>query len=139
MNTKRCPACKRMKLRAQFGKRKNGFSRSLCKACEIAKATQWHLKNRDKSRAINRRATLKRNYGITPERYAEMLAAQGGACAVCKLPQRGKRQKHLAVDHCHRTGKLRALLCRGCNRAAGFLEDDPARARALAGYLEAWA
>ena len=72
-------------------------------------------------------------YGITIADYNAILERQGGVCAICK--------KHpgetLCVDHCHATGKVRGLLCRKCNAAIGFLEDDPRNARAAAAYLEA--
>ena len=71
---------------------------------------------------------LKRTYGITIERYNEMLAAQDGVCAICAKPEsneiRGKVVS-LAVDHCHKTGAIRALLCSNCNRGLGLFNDDP--------------
>lgn len=73
-------------------------------------------------------------YGITPERYAEMLHAQKGVCAVCDKPPRG--DKSLAVDHCHTTGKVRGLLCIGCNVSLGHLGDDPDLIQALAEYVK---
>jgi hypothetical protein len=76
-------------------------------------------------------------YGLTPEKWDEMLAAQGGVCAICKgpgWPDRFGRRFH--VDHDHQTGRIRGLLCVSCNRALGFLLDDPERARAAAAYLE---
>ena len=59
-------------------------------------------------------------YGLTPEQFKEMVATQGGACAICrKVPL-----EILRVDHDHVTGQVRALLCRKCNTGIGFLGDS---------------
>jgi hypothetical protein len=58
-------------------------------------------------------------YGLTPERYKEMYDSQGGLCALgCGRPIQ-------CVDHCHDTEATRELLCKKCNSALGFLNDDP--------------
>jgi hypothetical protein len=66
-----------------------------------------------------------------------MLAAQGGVCAACgetPSPRRGKSIWN--VDHDHSTGRVRGILCTGCNSAIGHLQDDPERCRKAAAYLE---
>lgn len=60
-----------------------------------------------------RRHRLKKHYGVTPERYDEMLSAQDGVCAICSKPCHTGRR--LAVDHDHATGVVRGLLCYRCN------------------------
>ena len=81
-----------------------------------------------------RRTYVLRQHGITPEQYDLMLALQNGVCAICrKTPERGL----LYVDHCHRTGKVRGLLCMKCNSALGLYEDDPNRTEAATAYLRA--
>ncbi len=62
------------------------------------------------------------------------LALQNGACAICKK----KRKRWLCVDHCHRTGKIRGLLCTSCNAALGSFEDDPHTTQVAADYLRAF-
>lgn len=79
--------------------------------------------------ARNRRELLKSRYGLTPEQYDEMLAAQDGACALCaEKPKPGgiKAASKLHVDHDHETGKIRALLCNRCNQGLGYFRDDTA-------------
>jgi hypothetical protein len=66
---------------------------------------------------------LKRRYGITIEQYDTMVEKQGGLCAICGKPPNG-RWKRLAVDHCHKTGKVRGLLCHACNVLLGHAEDN---------------
>jgi hypothetical protein len=70
------------------------------------------------------------------EDYDEMFISQDGKCAVCGSENiiKGEREM-LCVDHDHKTGEVRGLLCRDCNLAAGLLEDDPERALKLSEYL----
>ena len=70
-------------------------------------------------------------YGLTAEDYQRLLAAQNGACAVCRQIS----ERRLCVDHCHATGEVRGLLCSNCNTAIGLLDDDPERMRAAALYV----
>lgn len=72
-----------------------------------------------------RNAFLKRTYGISLEFYKGMLVAQGGACAICGGPPTGHGAKRgiYYVDHDHVTGKIRGLLCHGCNLVLGYAKD----------------
>jgi hypothetical protein len=67
-----------------------------------------------------RRARFLREYGISVEQYDEMFETQGGVCARCGNPP--QEIKKLAVDHCHKTGRVRGLLCGPCNTYLGRLE-----------------
>jgi Recombination endonuclease VII len=82
----------------------------------------------------SRRAKLLRDFGMSWLEYELRLALQKGACAICKKKPKGL----LCVDHCHRTGKVRGLLCRKCNSALGFSGDDPNLMQAGADYLRAF-
>jgi hypothetical protein len=73
---------------------------------------------------------LKRRYGITAQDADAMLAAQGGLCAICRAAPAAH------VDHDHKTGAVRALLCFNCNGGLGQFKDDPAVLRAAADYVE---
>ena len=82
-----------------------------------------------------------RKYGITPERYAEMLEAQGGVCAICHenetvIDRKTHAPKLLAVDHCHETKRVRGLLCWRCNTSIGKFKHDPDLLRRAALYCE---
>lgn len=90
----------------------------LCRLCRIAE---------------QRVQSYKRNYGITIHDYGAMFQQQGGCCAIC-----GKHASlyQLHVDHDHATGKVRGLLCVGCNTGLGALGDTAeSLARALT-YLQ---
>jgi hypothetical protein len=78
---------------------------------------------------------LKKNFGITPEQYDEMLAAQGGVCASCSTDKPGGPYGIFAVDHDHSTGKVRGLLCKNCNLAIGMLGDSAEGVRKALAYL----
>lgn len=78
---------------------------------------------------------IRRKYKITEEQYFKMLSEQNSACAIC-VSNRSKTKIRLAVDHCHKTGKIRGLLCDVCNRGIGFLSENPLLLRAAAAYLE---
>lgn len=72
-----------------------------------------------------RRGYLKRKYGLTPERFEELLILQEHKCAICKTQAPGGRVLNWTVDHDHETGEVRGLLCSECNWALGGFKDDP--------------
>ena len=80
---------------------------------------------------IQRKSYLKRLYNITLEEYEQKLKEQNYCCAICKRHQ-SKFKKKLHVDHNHKTGKVRDLLCAGCNVDVSVVED---RLKELQEYL----
>lgn len=75
-------------------------------------------------------------YGITYLDYLDMLAAQDSRCVLCGSGGRHGHSRPLDVDHCHDTGKLRSLLCGGCNRGLGFFGDTVEGLQRAIDYLE---
>lgn len=135
---KTCNKCATLKSIDQFFKDKamsDGHS-SICKACKKetvykwrqenrlvynALAVKWRDKNPDKQHATD----IKRNYGLSIEDYNKMLMAQGMQCALCDTQHDpSKKRGRLYVDHCHTTGKVRALLCSAHNSMLGYAEDQ---------------
>ena len=112
-----------------------------CRTCRAELARAYYAANRttvlaeqrgsERRRAYNREYARRRKYGISRAEYEAIVEAQGGCCAIC-----GVDGLVLAVDHCHRTGVIRGLVCGGCNLGLGHFGDDPARLRAAAAYLE---
>lgn len=100
-----------------------------CKSCERLRARNKRRMTPESARA----ATLRSKYGITQEVYGQLRTAQGNVCRICRVKPPGKE---LAVDHCHRTGIIRGLLCQPCNTALGMFKDDPSLLREAANYLE---
>ena len=89
---------------------------------------------RERARTVSR-------YGISLPEYDRMQERQEGVCAICRRAERSRLKyggtlRSLAVDHCHRTNKVRGLLCSSCNRGIAKFGDDPAILRAAAAYLE---
>lgn len=79
------------------------------------------------------RTRLLEKYGLTPADYNRILDEQGGGCAICgDLPS---RNRSLPVDHDHRTGKTRGILCNACNVALGLLKDNPRLMKRAIEYL----
>lgn len=74
-------------------------------------------------------------YGLSLEDYDTMHAAQKGVCGICKLPEPRKGGR-LSVDHCHKTGKVRGLLCHNCNHALGNLKDSIPNLNSAIDYLK---
>lgn len=74
-------------------------------------------------------------YGITPDDYDNLYQDQEGCCAICGKHQSGFKRR-FGVDHCHKTGRIRGLLCHHCNTALGNLRDDPSLLLSAIEYLE---
>ena len=82
---------------------------------------RYYEKHRKRLTQSAKEYVMKRKFGMTVAAYERMLVGQMGVCAIChKGPGRYPR---LAVDHCHKTGKVRALLCGSCNGGLGLFKD----------------
>lgn len=92
---------------------------------------KWHRKYCAACRPL---ADILRDYSVTPAQYREMVERQGGRCAICGASEKSTKSR-LGVDHCHRTGEPRGLLCGRCNAGIGLLGDSPTRMRKAAAYL----
>jgi hypothetical protein len=83
----------------------------------------------------SRERNLKRNFNLSESEYQSMFAAQKGCCAICGK-SRNSSGKKLAVDHCHKTGKVRGLLCINCNLGLGSLQDKIEILESAINYLK---
>ena len=80
---------------------------------------------------------LRRAYGMSEADYNTLLASQNGLCGICKTDKScNNKSTHFFVDHCHETGKVRGLLCDGCNRGLGYFKDSKESLSAAVKYLE---
>lgn len=97
-------------------------AQGLCGPCYNRRQIETIPAVRDRVRKYMRNWSLKQKFGITEERYQELLKAQGGVCKLCGDGPNG-RWKQLQVDHNHKTGEVRGLLCWNCNyRIVGKIE-----------------
>lgn len=141
---KACNICQESKPLDAFSVLKKGADgrHPACKTCRANQSKVRYVNNRDDI-LRRRREWLRQNggyrrqaYGMTNEAFAALVAAQNGRCAICFEVPTGRG---FHVDHCHRTGRIRGLLCRGCNLALGNMKDDPARLMKAADYLRGFA
>lgn len=147
---KTCTKCKEMLPASSFYIHRyslNGLS-SRCKPCARetdnkrydptvkAKRKTYveEYKASERGRQSIQQGRLKHYFGLTVERYEEMLNEQNGLCKICQRPPTGKRSR-LSVDHCHETGVIRGLLCSLCNSGLGFFQDNPERLLVASEYL----
>lgn len=73
-------------------------------------------------------------YSITMQEREEIIRSQNGVCRACKLPP--ATGNVLQIDRSHRSGKVRGMLCRGCNLAFGLVKENPVALRGLIAYEE---
>lgn len=140
---RKCTKCGEEKAWTEFYKDvggKNGHS-ARCKACTDANKQKWLNAPGNKLRAKEnaasrysqdrtrrRLAALCKKYGVEAGWYEATLAQQNGRCAICKTEHPGRgdgRRRMFSVDHDHRTGAVRGLLCISCNMALGGFQDAP--------------
>lgn len=140
MIKKICTKCEEKKLLSEFYEHK-GKPYCWCKSCVISATTKYHFENRNKRLAQMREygrayqqqnrekvyfKTAKRKYGISNKEYKKLLERQKGVCAICKNSEKvgrgGVKFIRLGVDHCHKTKRVRGLLCVQCNTMLGQYE-----------------
>lgn len=82
----------------------------------------WYVVNKDKALLNNKANKIRSRYGLTLAEYDELIKNAGEICPVCRCKYDKKRRK--VIDHCHKTCKIRGVLCGICNSAIGLLNDD---------------
>lgn len=151
-----CRVCLKSKSVEQFYKsnrQKDGLNTE-CKSCALARMKEYNKhylsleSTRERLSAYRKKArttntttkrrefknALKRHYNMDVECWARLFHAQNGLCAVCSDSLDGGRHTH--VDHDHRTGRVRGLLCGHCNPLIGFCKENPQRLHSALAYLE---
>jgi len=132
---KKCTKCGIEKPLSEYYKDKSRWDnlRNSCKICDKLKSHLWRQKDKDVTRKCWRNSKLKKKYKIDEQCYLDMKQKQDNKCAICK--------KELgfgylsAIDHCHKTGKVRGILCRGCNLGLGNFCDSIQALKSAIEYL----
>lgn len=123
-----CATCGHMKIASNFPRNKRTATgyHCYCKECHNSRNRAF-IKNRYGG---TRHYHLRGRYGVGAEEVAQLVIAQGGLCAVCQ------KRPATQVDHDHKTGDVRGVVCLLCNAAMGAFGDDPQRIRRAIDYLE---
>lgn len=108
---------------------------SQCKGCTLLRSQRRRRENPAHYKALDKKNSLKFLYDMSMADYNKMLISQNLKCANCK--KLDTDSSRLVVDHNHKTGKVRGLLCGPCNAALGLLKDDLDIIFGLAVYLKA--
>lgn len=129
----------------------NSIGQLQCSMCGEFKDTEFFSRNKKQSTGYNysckvcstentKKYNLTAKYGITTEDFANKLLDQNGCCACCgfEFQMEGPKELRPHVDHNHRNGEVRGLLCSRCNLAAGNLEDSSIKAFQVYTYLKKW-
>jgi hypothetical protein len=161
---KKCSKCKIDKPLSDFynDKRATDGLTARCRKCQNISTIESRNKHIEKWRAYSNKynATRKeahkqyykdnlshikslvlfKKFGITYEQYNQMLEEQNGVCAICgnketALDNQSHKIRALTVDHNHKTGKVRGLLCMNCNRCLGLLKDSTDVLQSTINYL----
>lgn len=130
-----CPNCKEEKDVTEFYKHNRGDGyQCWCKVCMNSRVREKRTSEQ------YRKDDLKRKFGITPEQYKQILDSQNGVCSICGCEESVKHRykegtQNLSIDHCHKTGNIRGLLCSNCNNGIGRFKDNPELLIKAAEYL----
>jgi hypothetical protein len=126
--SKWCPDCGVIKPLAEFARTKGKGSgyHSYCLLCHTARGVE----SKNRLYGGTREYHLQHRYGIGQAGFVELLAEQGGVCAICRAPD----PQH--VDHDHRTGWVRGILCFNCNGGLGQFRDNPEYLASAITYLK---
>ena len=132
-SVKICPECKKEKSTQEFHKNKrnkDGLS-WCCKICMRTYNKRYEQENAVILSEKRKVRKLAKFYGISMDEYGSMLDTQSNLCSIC-----GTEMSKPHIDHCHKSGKVRGILCRDCNLVLGFAKDKPDILRKAAEYLE---
>lgn len=103
-----------------------------------ARMAAWSkLHNQDpKVKERTRKNMLIREYGLTMVEYQELLSRQNGQCAICRTSDWGGSHGTSCIDHDHKTGVVRGILCHSCNVTLGLIKDNKEVAMNIVAYIE---
>lgn len=123
MVMKKCYRCKKEKEVKEFYKRSKGGLRGECKKCSKEIYYKYIEKHPEYSKRADLKHRLKYKFRLTLEEYFLLVKKQDFKCAICKKTELENKQQ-LAIDHNHKNGKIRGLLCTRCNHGIGHFKDD---------------
>lgn len=121
---KTCSKCNETKPLSEFYTDRSlpGGKRNYCSVCDRKKAQNYREKFPEKAKMQVRSSKLKIKYGIDLDKFNLMVTEQNNKCAICETVFWAP--KYTCVDHCHKTGKVRAILCGPCNTGLGLFKES---------------
>lgn len=123
MTERVCTGCGETKDKSEFHRRSERPSGTVskCKVCRNAHQRSGYTTDKLRPYRLSK-------FGLTVEEYDALEEGQGFVCKICGEPETALSNtgyvKRLAVDHCHKTGEVRGLLCMNCNAGLGHFKDD---------------
>ena len=153
--TKRCRVCQQEQSLAEFHRKKDsadGYA-TWCRTCarnyycrpesrerDRQRRRNYYRQNREELLEKERWRHLRKKYGLSQERFLEILDAQCGGCAICAKPlvwrdPSADQMSRAHVDHDHATGAVRGILCGKCNFLIGLAKDRETVLQAALEYL----
>lgn len=133
---KACTNCGRVKSIEEFARKKIAADgrHSWCNSCKRLALNERRARDRltPEGRRKQRAAGLRQWHDMTIQEFDVMWAAQGGLCKACGEPLMDGKDH---VDHDHKTGRIRGILCDACNRGLGYIRESASRAEGLAQYI----
>ena len=129
---------KNRRIQQEWNNENKAKRQELKKAWDLANVEHrksYAAKRKEKDPTYTVRKHLKDAYGMELSEYDALLNSQSSGCAICGKLGGSSTWTKLAVDHCHKTGAVRALLCRKCNTALGMVNDDIGVLTAMISYL----
>jgi Recombination endonuclease VII len=113
-----------------------GYRRNvICLGCKAKREKTAPLPHTMSCRATKLKYDLS-FYNLTAEQFVRMYTEQEGRCRICQIALGGIMLKKLNIDHDHRTGRVRGLICRSCNMGLGNFKDNLQLLRSAVRYLE---
>lgn len=127
---KQCCTCKNSKPLTDFGKNKStkdGLNKR-CKTCHNSSSSRYYELNTSKHRALVNANNVRLYWPDLSKdealkQYETLVLSQNNQCAICKIDL-SQFEKRPHIDHNHKTGQVRGLLCSNCNRGLGYLKDS---------------
>ncbi len=134
---KSCSKCKEYKKANYFYRNVKSKDKltSACKKCIDKQQNEKAKSNKGWDTDKQRDTRFKKQFGISLEEYNNFLEEQNYSCAICGKSEEDNK-KRLAVDHCHKTNKVRKLLCHHCNIALGMVQDNEEILISMISYLK---
>lgn len=162
--SKFCSACKIQKELSSFNLQRSSKDgrRYICKACQSEHKKKYRAENKEKvagqysayyrsnkdkvsARIVAwgrsnpdklRQYYVKKTYGLSKEQFHRLLESHSGRCHICGSEDAGSKSGTFNIDHCHKTGEVRGMLCGGCNHVLGRVSDSVDLLKKYIAYLE---